>query len=101
MYKITIKFNNGTDETYKTKFTRDKIERTMISDCSFNLFLRHSSRIKKAKDLLINDKYLDLNKDSVLTYFGATITSFDKIDGRYTEYKSLNYFTVEEALKNF
>ena len=73
----------------------------MISDCSFNLFLRHSSRIKKAKDLLINNKYLDLNKDSVLTYFGATITSFDKIDGRSTEHKSLNYFTVEEALKNF
>ena len=101
MYKLTIKFNNGTEATYKTQVTRDKIEKIMISDCSFNLFLRHSSRIKKAKDLLINDKYLDLNKDSVLTYFGATITSFDKIDGRSTEYKSLTYFTVEEALINF
>lgn len=101
MYKLTIKFNNGTEGTYKTPFTRDKIERIMISYCSFNLFLRHSSKIKKAKELLINDKYLDLNKDSVLTYFGATITSFDKIDGRSAEHRSLKYFTVEEALRNF
>ena len=101
MYKLTIKFNNGTDETYKTKFTRDKIERTMISHCSFYMFSRHSSRIKKAKELLINDKFLDLDKDSVLTYFGATITSFEKIDGRTVEAKALDYFNVEEALKNF
>ena len=101
MYKLTIKFNNGTEATYKTPVTRDKIERIMISDCSFNLFLRYSSKIKKAKELLINDKYLDLNKDSVLTYFSATIISFEKIDDRSAESKALNYFTVEEALKNF
>lgn len=101
MYKLTIKFNNGTDETYKTKFTRDKIERTMISHCSFYMFSRHSSRIKKAKELLINDKFLYLDKDSVLTYFGATITSFEKIDGRTVETKALDYFNVEEALINF
>ena len=101
MYKLTIKFNNGTETTYKTPVTRDKIERIMISNCSFNLFLRHSSKIKKAKQLLINNKYLDLNKDSVLIYLGATIISFEKIDGRSAEYKALNYFTVEEALKNF
>ena len=101
MYKLTIKFNNGTEATYKTPVTRDKIERIMISHCSFYMFSRHSSRIKKAKELLINNKYLDLNKDSVLPYFGATITSFEKIDGRTVEAKALDYFNVEEALINF
>ena len=51
--------------------------------------------------MLDNNKYLDHNKDSVLAYFGASITSFEKIDGRSVESKTLNYFTVEETLRNF
>jgi hypothetical protein len=101
MNKLTIKFNNGTESTYKTPFTRDKIEGTVISNCPYNLFLRHSDKNPKAKAMLDNNKYLDHNKDSVLTYFGATITSFEKIDGRSAESKSLDYFTVEETLRNF
>jgi hypothetical protein len=101
MNKLTIKFNNGTEATYKTPFTRDKIEGTVISNCPYNLFLRHSDKNPKAKAMLDNNKYLDHNKDSVLTYFGATITSFEKIDGRSAESKSLDYFTVEETLRNF
>jgi hypothetical protein len=101
MNKLTIKFNNGTESTYKTPFTRDKIEGTVISNCPYNLFLRHSDKNPKAKAMLDNNKYLDHNKDSVLAYFGATITSFEKIDGRSAESKSLDYFTVEETLRNF
>ena len=101
MYKLTIKFNNGTEATYKTPFTRHKIEGTVISNCPYTLFLRHSANNQKAKAMLVNNKYLDHNKDSVLAYFGASITSFEKIDGRSVESKALNYFTVEEALKNF
>lgn len=101
MNKLTIKFNNGTEATYKTPFTRDKIEGTVISNCPYNLFLRHSDKNPKAKAMLDNNKYLDHNKDSVLSYFGATITSFEKIDGRSAESKSLDYFTVEETLRNF
>ena len=118
MYKLTIKFNNGTEATYKTPFTRDKIEGTVISNCPYTLFLRHSANNQKAKAMLDNNvvsviqyhgieyrcerkEYLDHNKDSVLAYFGATITSFEKIDGRSVESKTLNYFTVEETLRNF
>ena len=101
MYKLTIKFNNGTEATYKTPFTRDKIEGTVISNCPYTLFLRHSANNQKAKAMLDNNKYLDRNKDSVLAYFGASITSFEKIDGRSVESKTLNYFTVEETLRNF
>ena len=101
MNKLTIKFNNGTEATFKTPFTRDKIEGTVISNCPYNLFLRHSANNPKAKAMLDNNKYLDHNKDSVLAYFGATITSFEKIDGRSAESKSLDYFTVEETLRNF
>ena len=101
MYKLTIKFNNGTEATYKTPFTRDKIEGTVISNCPYTLFLRHSANNQKAKAMLGNNKYLDHNKDSVLAYFGASITSFEKIDGRSVESKTLNYFTVEETLRNF
>jgi hypothetical protein len=101
MNKLTIKFNNGTEATYKTPFTRDKIEGTVISNCPYNLFLRHSDKNPKAKAMLDNNKYLDHNKDSVLAYFGATITSFEKIDGRSAESRSLDYFTVEETLRNF
>ena len=101
MYKLTIKFNNGAEFTYKTPFTCDKIENIVISDCPYTLFLRHADNNPKAKALLDNNKYLDLNKDSVLTYFGATITSFEKITRRSIEAKCLKYFSVEEALKNF
>ncbi len=101
MYKLTIKFNNGTEFTYKTPFTCDKIENIVISDCPYTLFLRHADNNPKAKALLDNNKYLDLNKDSVLTYFGATITSFEKIHGSSIEAKCLKFFNVEEALKNF
>ena len=101
MYKLTIKFNNGAEFTYKTPFTCDKIENIVISDCPYTLFFRYSKSIPKAKELLKNLEYLNHCKDSVLTYFGATITSFEKIDGRTVESKALNYFTVEEALKNF
>ena len=101
MYKITIKFNNGTEATYKTSFSRNNIESTALSACPYTLFFRYSKSIPKATELLKNLEYLNYWKDSVIKYFGATITSFDKIDGRSTEHKSLNYFTVEEALKNF
>ena len=101
MYKLTIKFNNGTEATYKTPFTRDKIEGTVISNCPYTLFLRHSANNQKAKAMLDNNKYLDHNKDSVLAYFGASITLFEKIDGRSVESKTLKYFTVEETLRNF
>lgn len=101
MHKLTIKFNNGTEATYKTLFTRDKIESTVLSSCPYTLFLRYSDYNQKAKTMIDNNKYLDHNKDSVLAYFNATITSFEKIDGRSSEFKSLNYFTVEETLKNF
>jgi hypothetical protein len=101
MNKLTIKFNNGTEATYKSPFTRDKIEGTVISNCPYTLFLRHSDKNPKAKAMLDNNKYLDHNKDSVLAYFGATITSFEKIDGRSAESRSLDYFTVEETLRNF
>ena len=101
MYKLTIKFNNGTEFTYKTPFKCDKIENIVISDCPYTLFLRHSDNNPKAKALLDNNKYLDLNKDSVLAYFGATITSFEKINRRSVEAKCLKYFNIEEALKNF
>jgi hypothetical protein len=79
MNKLTIKFNNGTEATYKTPFTRDKIEGTVISNCPYTLFLRHSDKNPKAKAMLDNNKYLDHNKDSVLAYFGATITSFENV----------------------
>lgn len=101
MNKLTIKFNNGTEATYKTPFSRENIEGTVISNCPYNLFLRHSDHNPKAKAMLDNNKYLEHNKDSVLAYFGAKITSFEKIDGRSAESKSLDYFTVEETLKNF
>ena len=101
MYKLTIKFNNGTEATYKTPFTRDKIEGTVISNCPYTLFFRYSKSIPKAKELLKNLEYLNCCKDSVIKYFGATITSFEKIDGRSVESKTLKYFTVEETLRNF
>lgn len=101
MYKITIKFNNGTEATYKTSFSRNNIESTALSTCPYTLFFRYSKSIPKAKELLKNLEYLNYCKDSVIKYFGATITSFEKIDGRSVESKALNYFTVEEALKNF
>ena len=101
MYKITIKFNNGTEGTYKTSFSRNNIEATSLSDCPYTLFFRYSKSIPKAKELLKNLAYLNISKDSVIKYFGATITSFEKIDGRTVESKALNYFSVEEALKNF
>ena len=101
MYKITIKFNNGTEATYKTSFSRNNIESTALSDCPYTLFFRYSKSIPKAKELLKNLEYLNYCKDSVIKYFGATITSFEKIDGRSVESKALNYFTVEETLKNF
>lgn len=101
MYKLTIKFNNGTEATYKTQFTRDNIEGTALSHCPFVMYLRYSKHNPKAKAMIEDNKYLKCYKDSVLAYFNATITSFEKIDGRSTESKSLNYFTVEETLKNF
>ena len=101
MYKLTIKFNNGTEATYKTPFTRDKIEGIVISNCPYTLFLRHSANNSKAKAMLDNNKYLDHRSDSVLAYFGASITSCEKRDGRSVESKSLDYFTVEETLRNF
>ena len=101
MYKITIKFNNGTEATYKTSFSRNNIEGTALSDCPYTLFFRYSKSIPQAKELLKYLTYFNISKDSVIKYFGATITSFEKIDGRTVESKALNYFTVEEALKNF
>ena len=115
MYKLTIKFNNGSEFTYKTPFTCDKIENIVISDCPYTLFLRHADNNPKAKALLDNNKYLDLNKDSVLTYFGATITSFENTiiimtsnAGSNLNNNSIGFgkqtidaSKVEEALKNF
>lgn len=101
MYKLTVKFNNGTEATYKSKSTRNKIEGIVLSNCPYTLFLRHSDHNPKAKMMIDNNKYLDHNKDSVLAYFNATITSFEKIDGRSVESKTLKYFTVEETLRNF
>ena len=101
MYKIIIKFNNGTEATYKTSFSRNNIEGTALSDCPYTLFFRYSKSIPQAKELLKNLEYLNHCKDSVIKYFGSTITSFEKIDGRTVESKALNYFSVEEALKNF
>lgn len=101
MYKLTIKFNNGTEATYKTPFTRENIEGTVISNCPYSLFQRHAANIKRAKDLLDNNNYLKCNKFSVLAFFNAHITSFEKIDGRTLASKALKYFTVEEALIKF
>lgn len=101
MNKLTIKFNNGKEATYKTSFSRDEIEGTVISHCPYNLFLRHSAHNQKANELLEDNKYLNCDKDSLISYFGATITSFEKIDGRSAESKALDYFTVEYVLQNF
>ena len=100
MYKLTIKFNNGTESTYKIPLTRDKIEGISISDCPSSLFLRYSSIIPKVKELLENNKYLYI-KDSIFTYFGASITSFEKMGDCSVESKSLCYFIVDEILRNF
>ena len=100
MYKLTIKFRNGIEGTYKTPFNRKNIEDTKVSDCSYAMYLRYAKSIQRAAMLFDSDSYLR-HEESVITYFDAAITSFEKIDGRTKEAQSLEYFTVEEVLRNF
>ena len=100
MDKLTIKFRNGIEGTYKTPFDRKNIEGTKVSDCCYAMYLRYAKFIERAAFLFDSDSYLRHN-ESVITYFDATITSFEKIDGRSAESKALDYFTVEYILQNF
>jgi hypothetical protein len=98
MDKVTVKFNNGIVKTFKT-LKGSEIPTIKICHGCHAMYL-HYSHIQKAKDLLKDDDYLN-RSEYFLPYFGATVLSIEKLDGRSVEAKSLYYFTIGECLKNY
>ena len=98
MDKVTVKFNNGIVKTFKT-LNGSEIPTLKLSDGCHAMYLHYSS-IQKAKDLLKDDDYLSRSEE-FLSYFGASIVSITKLDGRTAEAKSLTYFTLRQCLSNY
>ena len=94
MKVITVQFNNGIVETYRTTNSGSNLTLGQINSDFFR-----RNMIKECCNL---NNWTDgtLNKTNAFSYFGAKVLKEKKVDGRFKSVKKLQWFKIQMLVLN-
>ena len=100
MNYLKIQFRNGLICEYKTPFNNPNLDNLKnLNSYLFTEFKDKSEHIKRYSDVCLF--YNESEKINTLSFMGAKVLEFKKIDGRTKQAKILKYYTHRFLFENY